>query len=294
MTVYPVTRQLFESHPGLNISVYFPFRISKPRVPRHFPAHRHDYLEFSFVTAGEGYQMINGVRYAIRKGTFFFLLPYQIHEIFTTSEQPIKLYNCMFDLDVLFLSSGIGNGLEPLLYGGQDLSPGIDTCEQTYDIFLGLCDELLQEYEQNNMWRIHFIQVKLSELLMRFDRIRRHNKPEFAEQKHHVYTVWNVIRHIHLHYRESLSLTELAEQYNFSPSHLSELFKKHIGMNFLHFLHDTRIRHACSLLITSDMNGMEIAMEVGFGSFRTFSRIFRELKGMTPIQYRKQYREHRE
>jgi AraC-like DNA-binding protein len=65
------------------------------------------------------------------------------------------------------------------------------------------------------------------------------------------------------------------------------LFKKRIGQNFVDYLHHVRIRHACVLLKSTKMTVSEIAIEVGYGSFSTFSRVFREMKKVTPTDFRK-------
>jgi len=88
------------------------------------------------------------------------------------------------------------------------------------------------------------------------------------------------------HYHEEITLSSVAGHFHISPSHLSELFKKHLGENFVHFLHELRVRHACRLLLSTDMTVSDIALEAGFGSYNTFSRVFRESQGVTPTEYR--------
>ncbi|MNI52474.1 Arabinose operon regulatory protein [compost metagenome] len=82
-------------------------------------------------------------------------------------------------------------------------------------------------------------------------------------------------------------MSDLAVHFHFSMSHLSELFKKYVGQNFVFFLHELRIRHALGLLKSTQMSVSEIAYDVGFGSYKTFSRVFRQMKQMTPMEFRK-------
>jgi AraC-like DNA-binding protein len=72
---------------------------------------------------------------------------------------------------------------------------------------------------------------------------------------------------------------------------LSKLLKRHLGTSFIDFIHELRIRQACSLLRSSDMSITDIALEVGFRSFASFSRVFNHLKGVTPSVYRKRWSE---
>ncbi|PYI55639.1 helix-turn-helix transcriptional regulator [Paenibacillus flagellatus] len=74
-----------------------------------------------------------------------------------------------------------------------------------------------------------------------------------------------------------------------SPRIATSKFKRHTSLIFVQFLHEVRIRHACSLLVCTDMSVFDIAIEVGFGSYPSFLRIFLELNGVAPGEYRKHY-----
>jgi transcriptional regulator GlxA family with amidase domain len=68
--------------------------------------------------------------------------------------------------------------------------------------------------------------------------------------------------------------------------YISRLFKDHVGQSFLTYLHGLRIKSAASLLISTEMPIADISTEVGFESYRTFLRVFREIRGQTPSDYR--------
>ena len=53
------------------------------------------------------------------------------------------------------------------------------------------------------------------------------------------------------------------------------------------YLTAIRMRHACSMLKSSDMNVTEISVQCGFNDPNYFSRIFKKNMGITPLQYRK-------
>jgi AraC-like DNA-binding protein len=88
-------------------------------------------------------------------------------------------------------------------------------------------------------------------------------------------------------YQEPLMLSDLANVFAMSMSRISECIKETTGQTFVQYLNDLRIRHACSLLISTEMSVSEIAYEVGYGSYKTFSRLFRDQKGVVPTIYRK-------
>ncbi|XEC93784.1 helix-turn-helix domain-containing protein [Paenibacillus tarimensis] len=284
MTYFP--RYLTE-YPNRNTG--FPFHLSLNRLDRGYPAHRHDFLEFSYVVDGEGTESINGMRHEMIPGTFTFVLPYQVHEIFTAAGSTLVLYNCMFSMDLLMEHSE-ETEFEALLTGGEPSSSYTLLEGQLHEQMRSLLDGMYREYRGNERWRTPLLKAKLVEVLAGFDRNRdrRGLTREIAFPAVQLSgTMWKIIHYLHQNYREELDLTALSAKFCLSVSRISELVKQATGQSFLPFLHDLRIRHACSLLISTDMSITEIAHEVGFGSYKTFSRIFHDIKGCTPMQYRK-------
>jgi transcriptional regulator GlxA family with amidase domain len=49
---------------------------------------------------------------------------------------------------------------------------------------------------------------------------------------------------------------------------------------------ELRLKHACTLLVTTNINLSELAINVGFMTAENFINIFREKYGMTPLEYR--------
>ena len=49
---------------------------------------------------------------------------------------------------------------------------------------------------------------------------------------------------------------------------------------------ELRLKHACTLLVTTNINMSELAINVGFMTAENFTNVFREKFGMTPLEYR--------
>ena len=90
------------------------------------------------------------------------------------------------------------------------------------------------------------------------------------------------------HYAEDIQRNDLSDIVFVSPDHLSRLFKKETGLSLMQYVTKKRITAACSLLAESRMPINRVALQVGYGNFAYFSKIFREITGMTPMNYRKQ------
>ncbi|MBO7746530.1 helix-turn-helix transcriptional regulator [Paenibacillus sp. MWE-103] len=267
----------------------FPFHIGVHALERGFRAHRHDFLELSYVISGRGSEAVNDVRHDMVPGTFTFVQPYQVHELFTEPGSTLLLYNCMFSMDLLMDAGGHGDGLAELVEPSA-LPP--------YTTFTGamaertrfLIDDMMREYEGGEPWRLPMLQARLKELLICFDRERRKHRPDAASAAPPIKkgaSVWPILHHLHRHYQEDVTLSRLSERFAMSASRISEVIKEQTGQTFVHFLQDLRLRHATSLLVSTDYSVVEVALEVGFGSYKTFAKIFRERKGMAPLAYRK-------
>ncbi len=84
-----------------------------------------------------------------------------------------------------------------------------------------------------------------------------------------------------------LNLKDLAYQLGFSPSYLSVLIKKKLGLPFQDYLIQERMKKAQLLLLTTDLKIYEIADQVGFEDMNYFSQRFKQVVGVTPRQYKK-------
>lgn len=85
---------------------------------------------------------------------------------------------------------------------------------------------------------------------------------------------------------EEFSLNTLAAYVNFSPNHLSAVFRQQTGQPFIKYLTDYRITKAKELLRCTSKKSSEIATMVGYKDSHYFSYAFKKAQGMTPTQYR--------
>ncbi len=83
-----------------------------------------------------------------------------------------------------------------------------------------------------------------------------------------------------------ISLDAVARVAGMSPAAFSRYFKRMTGRNLSHFIGELRISQACKQLRESDLGISEVAYEVGFGSLSNFNRLFKELKGVSPREWR--------
>ncbi|MFC5529863.1 response regulator [Cohnella yongneupensis] len=99
--------------------------------------------------------------------------------------------------------------------------------------------------------------------------------------------VQKTVRLIHDRYQDGITLEEIASLLHITPEYLSGLFTKEVKSNFSAYVKDYRIRKAKTLLRNPELRMFEIARMVGYPDPKYFSRVFKEMTGLTPAEYQK-------
>jgi len=94
------------------------------------------------------------------------------------------------------------------------------------------------------------------------------------------------LEHLDKNYMDDMTLDTLAAYAGFSRYTLSRMFRQHTGLTFTQYLSQRRVEMAMELLATTRMPVTQVALQCGFNSIATFNRVFRDVKGCTPTQYR--------
>ena len=100
-------------------------------------------------------------------------------------------------------------------------------------------------------------------------------------------TVEQICAYLAANYQQKFSLTDVAARFYLSPYYLSRLFRRVTGQSIVDYINGRRIEAAQHLLETTDLNISAVAEQTGFASAAHFRRVFREMMGVGPSQYRK-------
>lgn len=98
------------------------------------------------------------------------------------------------------------------------------------------------------------------------------------------------IRFIHESYHKPLDLAMVSNHVSLNYAYFSNLFKKNVGKGFAEYLRDVRLDKARRLLAETEHKIIEVAAMVGYESYKSFTRAFREVMGMQPTEYRERMR----
>ncbi|RAP75083.1 AraC family transcriptional regulator [Paenibacillus montanisoli] len=89
------------------------------------------------------------------------------------------------------------------------------------------------------------------------------------------------------HYKESVTLDDLARLTGRTPNHASHVFKSVTGLSPIEYLHHVRIAKAKELMFDKMMTISDIAEETGFCDQAYFNRVFRKVTGCSPTAFMK-------
>lgn len=98
--------------------------------------------------------------------------------------------------------------------------------------------------------------------------------------------MFRVISFIEKNFKSDMDLSSIAKAFDYEKHYFSSLFHQCFHINFRQFLNIFRFEHACRLLSDKKISLTDIAINCGFGSIRNFNRIFKNMCGITPSEYR--------
>ena len=100
----------------------------------------------------------------------------------------------------------------------------------------------------------------------------------------------DVYTYIRENYFKPISLEKVSKIARMSPVSFSRYFKINCGAGFIEYLNRVRTNKACYLLRETEYQVHDIAVECGFGSISNFNKQFRKTEGISPRDYRAQFK----
>lgn len=161
-----------------------------------------------------------------------------------------------------------------------DLSQESDLTYFKYLASLLAKDYLTQEYQLADK-----IKNKMDRLLLEINNnycIYNQRQDDFYRKKNDNIVI-KVIEKLESHLDENLTLKDIADEFHYNSSYLSEKFKKLTGINFKSYLDRLRLEKLLSELLYTNKNINQIALEAGFRNIKSFYRVFNQQFEQSPL-----------
>lgn len=230
--------------------------------------HLHTSAELIYIEEGSATLTVGSLEYLIQKGDFAYIMPSTLHSVSPdTYQTSIFVINCKTDLIDSVLKKF--NGCRPA-------SPVLRAHDVPKDLPYALSALALEE---NDDIAISWLNLIFSFVCfnLRFANITEGATADLSSR---------ILSYLGGHYREPLSLDDLANAMGVSRFHLSHMFATKFGIGFKEYLNNLRVECAKGLLRSTDMPISEVSANSGFENQRTFNRVFGDNTGITPRDYR--------
>ncbi|WP_179090203.1 AraC family transcriptional regulator [Paenibacillus sp. FSL H8-0548] len=261
-----------------------PFRIFQHTITRDIDTHWHEFFEIAFVVSGTGMHLLNGEQMSLRRGMMFLLTPADFHKIIPDPDETICLYDLIFEerfiryevLQMIFRSETQYMHIFP-----DELSSQIDR----------ECNRIWEESVQTDFGAEIVIQGALERMIIELIRAcsKRSSAGDILRndsmQMHP--SIQRALVYMHHHFREQLTLHEVAAHAGLSDNYFSECFHQQTGVSYQIYLQKLRLQLASSLLRSTHLTVTEICHASGFNTVPHFERAFKQRYACTPSAYRR-------
>ena len=93
-------------------------------------------------------------------------------------------------------------------------------------------------------------------------------------------------KYVDEHFSEvEFSLDLLGNEFKYNKKYLSTVFKKHVGVGIVDYLHSVRVQHACTMLHQGFSSVSDVAFRCGYSDAQYFSKVFKSRMGVSPRAY---------
>lgn len=95
-----------------------------------------------------------------------------------------------------------------------------------------------------------------------------------------------IVEYLKQNYSRDIDLTSVAEDVGLSYSYVRQVFRNNSNLSITEYINSLRISKSCELLVTTNMNIKDIALQVGYNNLQSFSRFFKNQEGISPREYK--------
>lgn len=260
--------------------------------------HYHSYYEFYYLLSGSRKFFLNNKVYHVKSGDMMIIQKGEIHRTTYYAEGiHERIAFCFDDRVVSRISSQVGENVFKECFHKCQITIPINRRIFIEDLFERLLlEKHMQESGGGDELSGALCERYCDEILFFIIRCQRHLKSEAAQTEIMERGLQDNIQDTEIesaalymsnHFSENITLKKMAELSCMSESYFSKRFKQVTGFGFKEYLNEVRIRHACDLLLSTEKNITQIALECGFTDSNYFGDAFRKKKSISPRQYRK-------
>ena len=227
-----------------------------------YAPHLHNHLELVGMIEGKAMAYVEEKVYEINSGDAFFIFPNQIHHYEKIADENYILL--LFPMDILPEYTSVFHSKVPK----SALIPG---ALKNRHVLRSMQEILaLKDSTESGSYRDYLTK---GYLLILFGQLFALS--ELEDTPHvDVQTVKLLLDYCIGHYKDEISLDQVATRLHLSKFYISHLFSQKLHLSYSDYIRSLRISEACRLLTETSLGITEISYQVGFPTPRTFNRAF--------------------
>lgn len=283
-----------EKEPVQHTSLTTPFHYYPSAIPSLTPfitSHWHNEFELNYIRSGSGVFYYNGVKYVPQEDDIFIFAPNQSHSMTVPEGKSVHYDTLLFTSKVFGTLGERANHLiiGPLVSGNAIIRQPINRGCDGYGVIRQTVDAIFDAINKNDAPADMLIKSELLRLFYYLHTyghvISSQNKASADEAR-----IRPILQYIDQHYAEDLTVEFLAQLIPLSKSYVMACFKQITGISIVTYISQVRIRKACEILLNTDKQVIQIALECGFNNLSNFNRQFKKHTCFSPMEYRRNYR----
>lgn len=257
-----------------------------------FPPHWHEAVELVYVPDGSLRVGVNNTVYAMEARDILLITGGDVH-YFVPEPKHVNRLILFFEMsyfETIFPEARNKRFTRVLL---TERDGGAEANESMPSVHKALEEQILgiiREYgDQRDAYKIA-MRARLFDILVILLReipMQAYSPQERSRNLSRLGRLDSVFRYAEENYTSEITLEKIASVANFSEYYFTRFFREATGMTFGKYLNNYRVEKAAEMLRSEDDTITEIAFKSGFGSIKTFNRVFKQTKGCSPTAYKK-------
>jgi len=251
---------------------------AKTKYPKNWgiKSHNHDCYQLFYIYSGNCRYTIDGESVEASKDDYILVLPGVEHAMDKDHEGLVRMIDIKFKLT----GSALARKLERVRPYGH--APSV------IQPFFKL---ISHEIKDQNRYFKEIIEKYTVILVMKLIASSESNiTPQIMtslEEEDWPSVCRDIAQYIDTHYAQKVTLEDIADTLGYNKNYLCTTFKGETTMTIMDYLRRVRIERTCELIEMSDYTFSQICFMVGFRSIHHFNRIFKDIMGITPTEYKR-------
>lgn len=232
------------------------------------------------VVKGSLYIAQDKTKYIVSDNQYIILRSYTMHYGYASSTEYLQYYWTHFyvpegtyycDNDMKATECDVDGNYTIPEYGDLKYSKRVQL------LFSQMLDESFRKSQVKSRFMDYFLTCLLMELSGEF---KEQENKDISEE------ISNIKNWIRSNYNQSITVAKIAELFHYNPDYLSNMFKKTAHISLKKYINEIRINEAKNILVSTSYSLKEIAFQCAFNDEKYFLKVFKQIEGVTPTEYK--------